>query len=122
MAVDKKSDYYTQTQNYRDLDGMSRSFTFVDHDVKTSIGAKAISEEEFTEAKQKVIEFRESTIQQILALPPSAVHEIFQVFTLRGDRDKIEWDENMLRDPSIDVWKLVDLKHLTEANLSRLIP
>lgn len=34
----KKSKYYTSTQTYTDLDGQSKSFTFVDHDVKLKTG------------------------------------------------------------------------------------
>jgi hypothetical protein len=34
---DKKSDHYTSAKNYTDLDGNTKSFDFVDHDVKTKI-------------------------------------------------------------------------------------
>lgn len=37
MAVDKKSDYYTASESYVDMEGHSRRFTYIDHDVKTKI-------------------------------------------------------------------------------------
>ena len=36
MAVDKKSDYYTSSNTYTDLDGNLKTFTVVDHDRHTS--------------------------------------------------------------------------------------
>lgn len=113
MAVDKKSDYVGNHGGaYTDADGMSRQFTYVDHDKKSKMTITT-SKEDISEAKRQLKEFRDDTVKAILSLPPSAVPELFHIFTIRG-KDGIRWDENMVKDPSIDIWKLRTLLGFTE--------
>lgn len=49
---DKKSDYYTGATHYEDMDGQLKNFTYVDHDVKTSIGGPIFKKEEKKEERK----------------------------------------------------------------------
>ena len=118
---DKLSDHYTSSKNYIDENQNTRSFDFIDHDVKTKIGVVAYTEEEIAKAKKSTEEFRKKTIEAILALPASAlpisVNHTFALFTNRGDAKNITWNETALKDPTIDIWRLVEIKNFTENNL-----
>ena len=110
-----KSDYVgDHGGTYTDMDGMSRQFTYIDHDKKSKMAINP-SKEEISQAKKELREFREKVIETILSLSPSTVPEHFHFFTLRGE-EGIRWDENVVRDPSIDLWKLVTLRGFVEIN------
>ena len=99
---------------YTDESGMSRQFTYVDHDKKTKISTMApIPEKELVEAKEQFKKFKEKTIEGLLSLPASLCPHDFNIFTKINDQ-KIEWDESVVRDPSIDIWRLVGLKGMIE--------
>lgn len=113
MAVDKKSDYVgTHGGAYLDNDGQRKQFTYIDHDVKASIFIPA-SEEEMTEVRKQLREYRPKLIQRILDLPPTMCPDIFKDFTIRGDIGKIKWDETMLKDEGVPEQKLNDIHTLT---------
>lgn len=116
MATDKKSEHYTSAQGYRDIDGLSKNFTFVDHDVKTSVPTgQKLSEEEKSGLADEVARYRTNLILRILTLPPSMCPEIFWDFTIRGeDVEKIEWNDTMIQDPGLPIQKLIDLKTFIE--------
>ncbi len=57
--MDKKSQYYTSPDNYSDL-GQMRTFTNIDHDIKTKISTFA------PETKEKVVKQQVFTKQEIL--------------------------------------------------------
>jgi len=44
MHIKKKAEYYTPPDNYRDLDGNLKTFTYVDHDKKITTGGYNISD------------------------------------------------------------------------------
>jgi hypothetical protein len=92
---------------YTDIDGMSRQFTIIDHDKKTTISAIVDVEG----ASQAFKKDREKMIERILALPPSAVPFIFTDFTTRGE--SIQWNEKMIRDEGLPFDKLRDIEVLT---------
>jgi hypothetical protein len=108
MAIDKKSDYYTHPEGYRDLDGNHRQFTTIDHDVKTSVPTG--EKKDLDTLKKELAAYKESLIEEILNIPPSLCPSLFHDFTLRGDIINIEWNEVMLRDPGVSIDKLRDIK------------
>lgn len=113
MAIDKKSQHYTSAENYTDLDGNSRSFTFIDHDVKPKLSVP-ISEEEVAIAKVEFKSARSRVIQQIMKIPASICPSVFIQFTTRGDIGVIGWDEKILKDEGVPFETLVSLKTLLE--------
>lgn len=113
MAVDKKSQHYTSAKNYTDLDGNSKSFTFIDHDVKTKIAAKVTSPEEIEEAKSGLKDYKKQIINRILSIPPSVCPEIFHDFTKRGEIG-ISWDKDMLNDEGVPLERLRDILTMLE--------
>jgi hypothetical protein len=110
MAIDKKSQHYTSAKNYRDLDGNTRSFDFIDHDVKTKIGTnKPLEPTEKEKLEEDIRKNRENQINKILEIPAAYCADVFQDFTIRGDVTKITWNETMLRDPGMDMIKLMNI-------------
>jgi hypothetical protein len=102
-----KSKHYTSAQNYKDLDGNIKSFTFVDHDIKTK-GYVPISSEEISEAKKQIIEYRKSLIERIKNIP--AVHAPEQFWNFRLiENQTINWNINMLSDEGIPIDTLREL-------------
>lgn len=105
MAVDRPSDYVTSHQNYRDIEGMSRTFTMIDHDKKTTVITGSSDFEKEWESK-----FRAELIERIVQVSPSICPEDFSEFKVRGeDLKKIEWDTDKLLEKSTGVWRLRDL-------------
>lgn len=49
---DKKSDYYTGATNYEDVDGKLKTFTYVDHDIKTKVGGPIFEKVEKKEERK----------------------------------------------------------------------
>lgn len=107
---DKKSDHYTSAKNYTDLDGMSKSFTFIDHDIKTSISTNTeIMDKEW----QK--KYKEQLVDQILTLPASICPTPFSDYVIRGAGiTQITWNDKMLRDPGTGIDRLRDLKTMLD--------
>jgi hypothetical protein len=122
MAVDKKSDHVgNHGGRYTDIDGHTKQFTYVDHDVKTSISTTKLSPEDKDALKDEVSRYRTNLILRILTLPPSMCPEIFQDFTIRGeDVENILWNETMIQDPGLPLQKLVDLKTFIEKKAEAL--
>ncbi len=111
---DKISDHYTSSENMTDELGNTRMFNFVDHDVKTKIGTnRPMTEEEKRDLKSELAKAKDRMISQILALPAHMCHEHDKAFILRGEREKILWNETMLRDPGINYDRLLGIYTLT---------
>lgn len=111
MAVDKKSDYVGNHGGaYTDLDGMSKQFTYIDHDKKTiNIGNSDSPEQGWQ------IRYREELIERITDISGSLCPEQFVDFTLRGSgRESIEWNVNMLKDEGFPTERLRDLCSILE--------
>lgn len=109
---DKKSDHVGNHGGaYVDNDGMSKQFTYVDHDVKTKIATTpSLSEKERMRLADEMKTYRTGLILKITISPPSLCPDIFQDFTLRGkERTNIEWNEQMLQDPGLPLQKLIDI-------------
>jgi hypothetical protein len=96
--MDKKSQHVGNHGGaYTDLDGMSKQFTYIDHDKKSkisfNIGGKDFDKEKF---------FKDSA-DEILALPAvNAVRNtmgLYEEFILRDQKDgKIKWNESRVRE------------------------
>jgi hypothetical protein len=104
MAVDKKSDYVGNNGGaYTDGEGMSRQFTYIDHDKKAKISTSLSSK---TDYKQLLSDYRLNLLERILSIPASLCPEIFQDFTVRGEMVRIEWIDVMLRDEGLSLERL----------------
>lgn len=102
MAVDKKSQHVGNHGGaYTDIDGMSRQFTYVDHDKKTKIASGKLAKDELSKIKQELIDYTERKIAQILALPAVNVHNpdgLYEEFIIRDvDTRTIKWHEEMVK-------------------------
>ena len=96
---------------YTDESGMSRQFTYIDHDKKTKISTN-ITNENVTPAIKK---YRVDLIKRITNLSASLCPDVFQDFTIRGEgKKKIEWNTDMLIDPGVPLNMLRDICSLTE--------
>lgn len=114
MAVDKKSQHVgNHGGRYTDLEGMSKQFTYVDHDPKTKISVPAPD----TDFKKELSDYRKALIQRILDLPASAADLVHSDFTQRGDKEKVSWNENMVTDPGISMERLNELYTITSNRL-----
>lgn len=116
MAVDRKSDHYTAAKNYTDLDGNTRSFDFVDHDIKAKISF--LGNEELPKDWAK--EYRKDLIKRTLDISASLCPEEFYDFTIRGEREKIIWNKVMLNDPGMSIDRLRSLVTLLENRLEEI--
>lgn len=119
MATDRKADYVgDHGGTYTDLNGMSKQFTVVDHDKKTTIHFNS------EKISFNMSEYRYQLIDRILELPASIFPERFRDYTVRGDTPVITWNETMLRNDGVPISQLRDLCVLCEnkAELMRLIP
>lgn len=113
MATDRKSQHYTSAQNYVDNDGLSKTFTMIDHDKK--IKKSMLTGGNIDEIKQSLKEYRKDLQNRILAIPASLCHEWYHDFTLRGaDSPVVKWNETMIRNEGIDLDRLRSLAVILE--------
>lgn len=118
MAVDRKADHVgNHGGRYTDIDGHSRQFTTIDHDKKTKISTNTGG------VIPSMDTYRADLIKRITDLPASIAPPVFLDFTLRGDREKVEWNTDMLLDAGVPLNVLRDICNLTEniAEAMRLI-
>jgi hypothetical protein len=103
MAVDKKSDHVGNHEGrYTDLNGHTKQFTYVDHDLKALVGLHKLTEQQKAELAEQVKKDRVDQIERLLALPASLCPSNFRDYTSIVS-DKIVWNETMLRDPGMDM-------------------
>lgn len=115
MAVDKKSNHVGNHGGaYTDMDGMSRQFTYIDHDKKPKMAINP-SKEEILEAKKSLKGYRSELITRITALPASVCPSVFIDYTIRGEgHSNVEWNIDMLIDAGVPLNQLRDLCTLSE--------
>lgn len=122
----KLSDYVgDHGGRYTDIDGMSKQFTYVDHDKKTTISASVSEEGQNETYDEFFIKYRASLIRRITDMPASICPEIFSDYTLRGEgRNTIQWNTDMLLDAGVPLKQLRDICVILEnkAELMRLTP
>lgn len=75
----KKSDYYTSPDNYSDL-GQMKTFTNIDHDVKTSISPHVSEKIDYVAFFK---EYRKDLVKRITSIPASVCPWPFMDFTNR---------------------------------------
>jgi hypothetical protein len=112
MATDKKSQHVgNHGGRYTDMDGMSKQFTYIDHDKKTSISTGlAQVDPNFSQTA-----YREELIKRITEMPASLCPGIFYDYTLRGEgKTTITWNMDMLIDRGVPLNQLRDLANLLE--------
>jgi len=110
MAVDRKADHVgNHGGTYTDIEGMSRQFTVIDHDKHTSrtqMGReteeiKKKKEQERIELTKQLMEVKERSIQQILAMPAISFLKSGNTFAedciIRDVEKGIIWDETFVR-------------------------
>lgn len=116
MAIDKKSDYVgTHGGSYTDIDGQSKQFTYVDHDIKPGGATCTVSSDEIHKAKTELKEWRAKCIEKILSIPAALCPEAFTDFVIRGDKHPaLVWNEQMIKDDGMLLDKLVTLRTLLE--------
>lgn len=117
---DKKSSHVGNHGGaYLDENGMSKQFTYIDHDAKTKVSAGIpMSDREKTLLKESLCSYRNSVILKIIISPPSLCPGIFQDFTIKGQNKKyMEWNEKMLRDEGLPLQKIVDMWTLLSKNV-----
>lgn len=93
--MDKKSDYYTSPDNYRDINGYMKTFNYIDHDVKTSISRYSTEMEDSDDLK----EYKEQKIKEVLSMPAASVAgmDCYQVLINRSV-EGITWNESAVKD------------------------
>lgn len=111
MPTDRLGDYVGNHGGaYTDMDGMSRQFTVIDHDKKTKIAAKVITEEELDNIKKSLGEYRAELIRRIVGVPAGLCPFMFNDYTIRGEENKtIEWNTDMLLDAGVPINQLRDI-------------
>ena len=99
--MDKKSQHVGNHGGaYTDMDGMSRQFTYIDHDKKTSVGTSNLSDKERKALAKQVRQSIDETIEEILSLPPNISNNwgLYTEFLVRNvEENRIEWHEEMVR-------------------------
>jgi hypothetical protein len=109
MAVDRKAEHVGNHGGaYIDNEGMSRQFTYIDHDPKTKVSVIDI---DYNKNWEK--EYRTELIDRILSSSPVLAAESHQEFIQRGESG-IKWIEVMLRDQGTSIWVLRDIAVILE--------
>ena len=100
--MDKKSQHVgNHGGRYTDESGMSRQFTYIDHDKKTKIGLNSMSDSEFQSLKKNINTAIDREIDEILALPAVNISNnegLYDEFIIRDQEKGILWHESMVRD------------------------
>ncbi len=109
--MDKK-DYYTSPDNYQDIDGNMKTFTYVDHDVKPTISAHVPeTKTEKQEREEWMANNLKETIEEVLQFPAAAIahtpNEMYQALIMRTESG-IKWNEKAV------------IEHLTNDRISFL--
>lgn len=92
---------------YLDDKGMSRQFTYIDHDKKPIISTYSNEKIDYSAFFKR---YRADLMYRITSLPASICHEWFHEFTIRGEGLKtIEWNTDMLLDNGVSILKLRDI-------------
>lgn len=100
MAVDKKSEHYTTSESYTDLDGQYRQFTMIDCDKKTS-KSNYVNEDKVDYSKI-VAENARNGIEELKLMPAICYLQsgttFGDVYTIRDKEKGVIWNEKALND------------------------
>jgi len=115
MGQTDKSKHYTSAQNYKDLDGLSKSFTMIDHDKKLKISKLIQSDKELEDIKNQLKNYRDDLYIRVLSVPASLCPDSYYDFTVRGaDSTLITWNEKMIKDEGLSIDRLRTLVVILE--------
>src|SRR5688572_26128315 len=108
MAVDKKSRHVGNHGGaYTDIDGMSKQFTYIDHDKKTKVSTH---KDKPGEAAKALKEYSERLALEILALPAVNAlknsNGLYEEFVTRDRENGISWNENSIKEVCSINWIL----------------
>lgn len=94
-----KKDYYTSATHYKDEDGNMKNFTFIDHDIKTSIGVLIEGEDNKRAREAWMTKYKEESIAEILVMPPiSCPAHVIDTYIIRDvEQNKLRWNEELVR-------------------------
>ena len=102
MKYIPKRDQFVTPNTYNDMNGDVKTFTHVDHDVKTTV---RVDPSDYNPNWQA--EWREGFLEEIKDIPAAFCPEHYWDFTIRGENvSKVEWDMKMLADEGVDWLKL----------------
>lgn len=102
MRYQKQRDQFVTPNTYDDMEGHVKTFTHVDHDVKTTV---RVDPEKVNPDWQA--EWRADFLERIKAIPAAFCPEPYWDFTIRGESvQKVEWNMVMLSDEGVDWLKL----------------
>lgn len=114
MAVDRPGDYVGNHGGaYTDDSGMSKQFTYVDHDPKIKISGSVTTDKEKETIKSSLLLYKKELVQRILDVSASFCPIEFSEFTLRTT-SKIEWNKKMLSDNGMSIDRLRDICTIVE--------
>lgn len=101
MAVDKKSQHVgNHGGRYTDIDGMSKQFTYIDHDKKTKISTS--QGETLEQIREAMKDHTYKVIRAILSMPAVNVVRnpdgLYEEFVTRSEEKGVAWNETMVFD------------------------
>lgn len=110
------NDQYNPPDNYRDLDGNMRTFTYIDYSKKPK--KSMYMKDEDLDPKEALRLAKIEMQDEILALPASLFPMEFEEFIIRDVPNQIiKWNEPMVRDDGVPFNTLRNLKVLTQNRL-----
>lgn len=111
MATDRPGNYVGNHGGaYTDINGMSKQFTYIDHDKKSKMSKyiKTDSDQLFDDMKK----YKDELINNILAVPAVFAHTTHYDYTTRVE-DVILWNDKMIKDEGISIDRLMDIYTLS---------
>jgi hypothetical protein len=101
MATDKKSQHVgNHGGGYTDINGMSKQFTYIDHDKKTKISTA--KEENPEQIKRAIKDHTYKAIRAILSMPAVNVvrnpDDLYEEFVIRDPEKGVIWNDTMVFD------------------------
>ena len=116
MHYHQKNKKYSVDQNYKDLDGNTKSFTVINHDPKATMATYNPTEEEKQQVKDELSRFRKELQDYVLSQHASLCPPPMQTtFIFRGEfTDSFRWNEAAVRDEGLSLDALRNLAVLVE--------
>lgn len=108
--IDRKSQHVGNHGGaYRDNDGMSKQFTYIDHDIKSKLSS--YKGEDINDINAKLTDHRIQLIERLLEIPAVFANDIHKDFTV-VEESTIQWNVQMIKDEGVDINKLGDIYRL----------
>lgn len=103
-------------QNYKDLDGNTKSFTVINHDPKPTMNMYNPTQEEKKEVQLSLSEYKKSLQDYILGEHASLCPTPLQpTFIIRGENiNEFKWNVKAVTDEGVSLDTLRDLSNLVQ--------